>query len=539
MTKRGDLDKPQILVDSMITAFEDNELLITVPLVEYGEGYELEICSISPDAPNDLIYLNELSADEADANGNLVFDVDSMADGIYRIICRVRTSAIGLCSSENIKEVLVNTEDTDSGITIRIDGQEPGNEPIEVLIHQRYEISVVAEGAKAILLHCGDQVRTALGDSLTEYFEENDGREGIIYAQAYYGNETVTEENLNSLDWSAPSDVVKMKFICLGRAGGAVCTVPASVKQGEFLTMTVTLGEHANEAHANVSRNYSNEDEWVYGDDWQGWDERTGEIFLPTAMLEPGEYWVAVDGCGPGYDYGRSWYSFEVEENSDIPESGIVIDAPESVLLGESVPVSIYAPGARQLIFQIDGEPWDMGGDIYPYQGNTWYDSHGIRWDDPEDASDGEGIEHELKAWADFGDEFDSEWISETKAVKVRILGNLAFNLSGIPEYFNAGQTDAAMTVALPANAEAMRISVFADGVDEPLFEEEELKTSQSFILPQSFLTLGTNIHIELDAWAIGYAGAHEQLNIPVIAEGCRYGHCGKKRRQNWLCWKK
>ena len=82
--------------------------------------------------------------------------------------------------------------------------------------------------------------------------------------------------------------------------------------EGNDLIVHVTLGEHANEAHANLDRITSNgwEEDLVF-DDWFGWEEDpqnpgTGIIRIPTAGLATRCYRVFIDNSGIGYENSRT-----------------------------------------------------------------------------------------------------------------------------------------------------------------------------------------------------------------------------------------
>jgi len=98
---------------------------------------------------------------------------------------------------------------------------------------------------------------------------------------------------------------------------------------GNDITVHVTPGANANEAHANLDRNIYSWDEELVFDDWFGWDPDTQTITIPTNGVEPGTYRLYVDNSGDGYDNSRSWVSINIID--DPYQTGLKLEFPSDL----------------------------------------------------------------------------------------------------------------------------------------------------------------------------------------------------------------
>lgn len=420
-----DLEAPEIRTASVVDNTDD--LPIAVKHVPYGNDYHMEIHGMD----GRYVYSETLTADpEADyvtfeennAYLNFIIPAKRLTDGeSYWIDCYVNGALPGMNGNGNSRMILVANKDDEGNPNIDTNIGIFVNKT-EVAVNEMFTVEVNARGAKAIRIRFGDQWRAYAGNSVRDQFSEYQPYQEVLYAQACYDQDLELPEDMwnfdwDSVDWGSPSQAYEMNFYALGQANEPWFDAPETVRRGEILTIRhIGLDETANEAHANILWNNPGDDyeNWVFGDDWQGWNENTREIHLSTNNLSAGIYWLAVDCSGIGYTGNRRWYQFAVTEDDEHPE-GIVFNAPETVMLGEPLPVSIYAPDAWRIGFATDGGRWDLdrnGNYTWDYDMDWWTDTENVRWDDPNDLG-----EHTITAYVLYGDTEEELSIEKTVTV--------------------------------------------------------------------------------------------------------------------------
>ncbi len=507
--------RPEIRVNSVVS--NTTTLSIKVPLVENGTEYELAIHYVPADDPNDFeasyVYRETLHDTNA-VNGILTFTVpkNTLRNGMtHWIDCYVWGEDGFFC--ENAKTILVRNEQADGNITIFVNGEEGDT---RVMIHDGYKVNVSAPGAKALYIRCGDDGRYYRGESVEDEFNEWQTYPETLYAQACYGN--VPEgENIDweSLNWSEPSNPVVITFYAIGQVGQPGCYVPENVVRGDILVISdIYEGDYANETHANIYTGdpWSNgEGDWVYGDYWQGWDEGKRSIYLSTAMLEPGEYWVALDNSGIGYTGNRCWRRITVTEREGQQENDIILSIPAKAETRMNVPVSVYASGAVQVGYGIDlNEAEKQNPEKYEIRdGEICYDMYGPWFD--------EAGQHTITACAQFTE--NGAWTLTDQTIE--ICEPMRFDLSGMPGYFTVDQANASVTIPLPENAQRMSIQIDTNnnGNWERIYETREDQTADTTVLiAQQYLQAGTDIHVNFQAKADFFTDCNDGTVIPVTA---------------------
>jgi hypothetical protein len=161
----------------------------------------------------------------------------------------------------------------------------------------------------------------------------------VIYARACYDDLSgYDSEHMpwETLNWRNPSQsMVSVTFTSSGTAGSpGIIDWPELTMAGDDIVIRVTLGSHANEAHANLDR-----DRWGWMEDlvldgWVGWtpdpdSTTTGTIRIPTDQAGPGYYMLYVDNSGEGYENARSQERIRIVENPY--QSGSALKLPDDL----------------------------------------------------------------------------------------------------------------------------------------------------------------------------------------------------------------
>ena len=409
-----DLQIPEILTGSVVDNSDDLPIMVTH--VRNGGNYHLDIHSMDGrNVYSAVLFANPnkdyVSYDEENNRYLLTFVIPAgtlQGGESYWIDCNVDGVLPGMNGNENSRMILAagkdpeGTPNIDDNISLFVN-------KTHAAINEMFTVEVNAPGAKAIRIRIGDQWRAYRGHSVRDQFSEFQPYKEVLYAQACYDDNLILPEDLRDFDWEdpeihwgCPSQAVEMEFFAEGQANQPWFTAPITIRRGEILTISrIGLDVTANEAHANILWNSPEDDyeDWVFENDWQGWNENTREIHLSTNNLGPGTYWLAVDCSGIGFTGNRRWHQFTVTEED---EYAFVFNAPETVMLGEALPVSICAPDAWRIGFATDGERWDLNeeGDYHwGYDMEQWTDTENVRWDNTEDLG-----EHTITAYVLYGD---------------------------------------------------------------------------------------------------------------------------------------
>lgn len=506
------LERPEILINSVVS--NTGKTTIRVREVPNAQSYDLEIHLVGRNDEESYKFTDHKNENDV-SNGFVFFTVPAgtLTDGGYWIDCHVNRDEAYFYGNSNSRMFVVrnNLTDTDDGITISAD-------QYEVPINDSYQLSVSAPGAKAIAVRCGDCSRYYAGESVEDTFSESQPHIETMYAQACYTDgltlpEDLSNYNWEGLTWGKTSNTITIRFTSEGMAGQAEFKAPETIVRGETMTIFgINPGHGANDVRANINRNPPEEPEdMIYGDDWQGWNPGTRTIYMPTAMLEPGTYWLAVDNNGIGYDNNRTWHQFTVTEPAT-PSGTITLSVPEKIQTGINAPISVYAPGATEITFAFDLEPdYDGNPDSKPSDfrpitnGETVYDSDNYSWNEAET--------HTIAAYAKFGD----TWIHESATFTV--CNPLSVSLLNVPGYYTDGQNNADITIPKPENADVIYVQVYKVEGDnwEQIGIVDRSVEDVTIRIPQEHLIAGRQIVIDYQAYATGFSDCNGQIWIPVI----------------------
>ena len=358
VNERTALDKAEIQVGDELNANEDNSIVI--PLVEDGYYYTLQLHYQGQDENDWLRYRKTVNDAE---NGALTFDIPAhtLAENqSYWIDCYVDPADQdyahnGSDSSKNVMTLWYNMKD--SRLTVSVSGENVTEENgvISIPINTDFDINVNWQSDPVTTDAPPSAVSVYMGDHADyRFFNDDDGDEDsetfgmsewqawpeTIYARAYYGELDQYDgwENVpwSELNWSEPSNSVKVNFISGGAAGIPNVDMnrfPYVTMAGDPLVIHVSLGENATGAHGNLDRNLQGGwEDLVYGD-WFGMedienDEYQGVITIPTDGLESGTYWLYIDNSGPGYEGSRFMERIEIV---DPYQSGSKLTLPGSL----------------------------------------------------------------------------------------------------------------------------------------------------------------------------------------------------------------
>ena len=499
------LERPEILINSVVS--NTGKTTIRVREVPNAQSYDLEIHLVGRNDEESYKFSDHKNENDV-SNGFVFFAVPAgtLTDGGYWIDCHVNRDEAYFYGNSNSRMFVVrnNLTDTDDGITISADRY-------EVPINDSYQLSVSAPGAKAIAVRCGDYSRYYAGESVEDTFSESQPHIETMYAQACYTDgltlpEDLSNYNWEGLTWGKTSNTITIRFTSEGMAGQAEFNAPKTIVRGEVMTISgINPGHGANDVRANIDRNGPDKQEdMVYKYGWHQWNPDTRTIYMSTAMLTPGTYWLAVDNNGIGYDNNRTWRQFTVTEPTT--QSGTIeLSVPAKIQKGINAPISVYAPGAVATAFAIDlpndytGNPDTdenrfalvMRGDF----GETAYDFDRISW--------AEAGEYTVTAYAKFSAE--GNWVTETKTV--RVCEPISVDLSGLPGVFTIGQENASITIPKPTNADGIHVQVYDDWDNgrEEIGHEDESDTGVTIQIPQKHMAAGHQIQIDYQAYAVGF----------------------------------
>lgn len=363
---RENRPEPHMTIPAMLTegVLDGTQAFsVIVDLMPGATDYRLEI--VEDGENTDPAFSAQVQA-AYEALGTVTFAVpaNTLEDGKhYRFTCYVFSTDPDFDDCSASKTIHSWSGDLDSNADVVINGADPGT-VCYVGVGDWVNVTATAPGAKAVMICFGDQSRCYAGSQATDSFGLEEPGEVIVYARAYYTEDEEdpelpddsTDAAWNSLEWGAPS-VSRRKIIARihGQTGQPYFNLPESVARGDMLVVDILQeGDEADEVYANI--NLGTKDsvgEWVFPE-WYSWNGETRKIYLPTAMLEPGQYWLAVDNSGFGKMGNRNWEPFEVTEREDLQAGDILLSVPDRMTEGEAVPVSVYAPGAIRTGFGVD-----------------------------------------------------------------------------------------------------------------------------------------------------------------------------------------
>ena len=349
------LDSADIQVETVLDVTQ--AVYVDIPLVANGNHYILEM-HYQGQEDNWLRW--EKNADEAE-NNMLTFTIDAntlLPNRAYWIDCYVDPADMDYAHSmsDSSKSVMtISRNSIDSNIAVSVSGETVQNTDngIFIPVNSPFEITVSTTENNtatptAVAVYMGDREHFCFFDT-SAVIEDSEYQAWpeTIFARAYYGD--LSDYNgdwdavpWSELEWGSPSEGLVVNFTSNGSAEPASVEYPYVTMAGttNSIILNVTLGEGANEAHANLNRILDEHDEdLVFGDYWIVWEEDEdnpgqGTITIPTNGLDTGRYYLYVDNSGEGRMNSR-WKAY-IEYVDDPYQVGSKLTMPGSLTEIES-----------------------------------------------------------------------------------------------------------------------------------------------------------------------------------------------------------
>lgn len=213
----------------------------------------------------------------------------------------------------------------------------------DTIPNETITFTVSAEGATHVKVY---------GDEWTEFinldeFTDNYG-EDVTFDWTTYGGTCNVFAVAFDEDWNpiGMSNIVTVEITPVGETLPPVVQFPDTVTRGETFIVTVTPDP------ASACGQYFIDIGGIDGIDFytvlaecdKGDDHSPFTVTVPTSMLEPGSYWLAVTHFGLGYDPARVESVITVTEGEDAPSFTV---SESSVTVGQSINVLMYLPGCE------------------------------------------------------------------------------------------------------------------------------------------------------------------------------------------------
>ena len=312
-----------------------------------------------------------------------------------------------------------------------------------------------------------------------------------------------------SSEWIT-TNVITVDSYSNGQTGPFDFTDPGDV--------TVTRGQLA---YFSFTQSENADNYWVeaFGtDDGYSWQPDTfcdgNVVAMATSSLHVGEYDVRGRAGGYGLDWTESdsVVRLTVAEPSD-NEVHLELDRTE-LLTNEGVFVSVYAPGALRIGFEIDGWRQDLEDGEGDYQWGETGESWNCYWENFAGSEPGTIV---ARACAQY--EGNDEWVY-SDPVNVTVTaprGQAAMNTDSIPAFIVAGD-GAAFSVPWPEGEDVWYLGydLRLDGEELDHRDNTEGDEAGVYFEPHS---LSAGQHVQFAVWAggRGYEHNHIEFHIPVV----------------------
>ena len=256
-------------------------------------------------------------------------------------------------------------EGTEAVVTLSVDGK---TETLENYIAQtQLPLVVTAPGGADVQYFDGngwqgiDHLNNEIGYSGSVSFN---GGDTTVLARAWF-------DELGGWRYSKP---VTVHAKTTGEVGVLHLTLaPNEVARGDVLEVSFDAADKATEYNMHVRSVNGDFDTYI-----GSFEPDTHK--LPTAMLEPGDYYVTVDYRGPGCDWRSVEQEFTVTAGIE-PTSIIASLSANEIACSKRVILSVYAPGAEKIRIYDENNP----------NPDEWYDERDgdtfirdLNWDHPE-----------------------------------------------------------------------------------------------------------------------------------------------------------
>ena len=348
----GKLAKPQIFVnqgenEDISTVDVTADFTIEVPLVDGSGGYRLSLHK-----PNENWMELSLSPDDA-VNGKITWTIESSmgleANETYWIDCMVNPSnERPFCEGSSTSRSIITTGEggVDTSLTVTVS-------ETTLPINQDFTVGVnytgpANETPTAIALTMGDRTeyRVYEENGIDIWMSEYQPYQEALYARATrddlsgYDEQVIPWEELN---WGNASAAVMMTFTSNGGAEPAQIEYPGVLMAGRDLVISVTVGTHANEAHANLDENTN---QWggerlILPNGWIDTGRlpegtKTATITIPNELLRPGTFMLKVDSSGTGYENTRTQGIIHIVPDPNQSDSKMIMPASLQVIEDEA-----------------------------------------------------------------------------------------------------------------------------------------------------------------------------------------------------------
>lgn len=320
---------------------------IYVDPVDYGYYYTIQLHYAGQD-PGDWYRSTKSIKDIDEDRNHFAFTINPntlIPNQSYWVDCYVSPVHRDYvhCGSESSKCFMTtNGGNTDGNIILSLNGEWEQDDAgrYRIPVHAGFEVTVSAVQGNsiptAVAVCMGDQTDYRFLEEPVMVFgmSEHQAWPEMIFARAYYDDLSMysswEEVPWADLEWGNASNAIPVTFFTNGQAEPAqINNYDAIVIAGNDITVHVTPGANANEAHANLDRNIYSWDEELVFDDWFGWDPDTQTITIPTNGVEPGTYRLYVDNSGDGCDNSRSWVSINIID--DPYQTGLKLEFPSDL----------------------------------------------------------------------------------------------------------------------------------------------------------------------------------------------------------------
>lgn len=331
------LDAPQINVGPVENVNEDT--VITIPLVPNAYHYNLMVHQT--DMENKRVFRDYKNVNDAE-NGVITFtiaanELEANASYWCDVYIDPEDGSYAYRGSENHINFMTTRGATINNLEIRLDEAYLDGPSYRIPINTGFnaEITVRPNGSgnrpTAIALCMGDHVWYSFvnGDVENMGLSEYQACPETLYAKACYDDlsdyTSYDDVPWDQLNWSNPTGPVLVTFYAEGYAEPAEIIYSRVIMSGREIYINVTLGEHANEAHANLNRSLESYYEDMVFPYWIGMED--GVIRIPTEGLDCGEYQLYVDSSGEAYQNNRTYGYVRIVENPYESDSRMMLPA--------------------------------------------------------------------------------------------------------------------------------------------------------------------------------------------------------------------
>ena len=312
---RNPQDASTIIVKNPIDVTQ--KIIVTVHTVPYGTSYVVEAHSHAEDG-KEWPRWEMHDTDAVDGIITVTIPANMLtANEAYWIDCYVDSEHNDYAhgKSENHVGIMTlsgNSTDTNVHLSFKDDSTVRTKE-VPVNTDFSVNVSTTESGVTAVALYMGDRIQYQFynGEALEFTLSDYQPWQETIFARTYKGTD-INGKPWEEIDWyhlnweNASEERLSVTFTSKGKADPATINFPGTVIREDPIVINVTLGNNANEAHANLDRSSGHGEEDLVFDNWFDLIPGENTITLPTGNLECGWYKLYVDSSGEGYENNRT-----------------------------------------------------------------------------------------------------------------------------------------------------------------------------------------------------------------------------------------